>query len=130
MNSPEPTTAQTLQPTPSLERARVRVEGVEPWRDGARAAYSLLHEDLCDSSTGTLRIAVPALRTRGLRAGLAATVTLCSDSGWVALRTLAMEGFEIVNHGWWHQDPTLERATRKGTGPRKDLHRGPGATMG
>ncbi len=130
MNSPEPTTAQTLQPTPALERARVRVEGVEPWRDGARAAYSLLHEDLCDSSTGTLRIAVPALRTRGLRAGLAATVTLCSDSGWVALRTLAMEGFEIVNHGWWHQDPTLETANQEVDESRKELQRRTGANIG
>ena len=80
MNSPEPKLAQTLPPTPSLERAMVRVDGVEPWRDGARAAYSLVHEDLCDSSTGTLRIGVPAMRTRGLRAGLAATVTLCSEA--------------------------------------------------
>jgi len=129
MNSPEPTTAQTFPPTPSLERAMVRVEGVEPWRDGARAAYSLVHEDLCDSSTGTLRIAVPALRTRGLSAGLAATVTLCSESGWTALRTLAAEGFEIVNHGWWHQDPTSETANQEVDESRKELQRRTGASI-
>src|ERR1035437_1883333 len=129
MNSPEPTTAQTLQPTPALERANVRVEGVEPWRDGARAAYSLIHEDLCDSSTGTLRIAVPAMRTRGLRAGLAATVTLCSEGGWAALRTLAAEGFEIANHGWWHQDPTSENVAQEVDESRKELQRRAGANI-
>lgn len=127
MNPPEPIPAQTLPPTPSLERAKVRVEGVEPWRDGARAAYSLVHEDLCDASAGTLRFAVPALRTRGLRAGLAATVTLCSDGGWDVLRTLAMEGFEIVNHGWWHQDPTLETAEQEVDESRKELQRRTGS---
>lgn len=129
MNSPEPTIAQTLPPTPSLERANVRVEGVEPWRDGARAAYSLVHEDLCDSSTGTLRIAVPAMRTRGLRAGLAATVTLCSDGGWAALRTLAAEGFEIANHGWWHQDPTTENVVQEVDDSRKELQRRTGSNI-
>jgi peptidoglycan/xylan/chitin deacetylase (PgdA/CDA1 family) len=129
MNSPEPTIAQTLPTTPSLDRAKVRIEAVEPWRDGARAAYSLVHEDLCDSSTGTLRIAVPALRTRGMRAGLATTVTLCSDSGWAALRTLAMEGFEIVNHGWWHQDPTPDTVNQEVEEARKELQRRTGANI-
>jgi peptidoglycan/xylan/chitin deacetylase (PgdA/CDA1 family) len=129
MESIESTTLQTIPPTPGLERARLQVEGVEPWRDGARAAYTLIHEDLCDASAGTLRVAVPALRSRGLRTGLAATVTLCSDGGWQALRTLALEGFEIVNHGWWHQDPTPETASQEINESRKELHLRTGANI-
>jgi peptidoglycan/xylan/chitin deacetylase (PgdA/CDA1 family) len=112
-----------------LERARLHVEGVEPWREGARAAYSMIHEDLCDASAGTLRVAVPALRSRGFRTGLAATVTLCSEGGWQALRTLALEGFEIVNHGWWHQDPTSETASQEIKESRKELHQRTGANI-
>jgi len=69
------------------------------------------------------------MRTRGLRAGLAATVTLCSEGGWTALRTLAAEGFEIVNHGWWHQDPTSEIAAQEVDESRKELQRRTGANI-
>jgi len=129
MDSTESTTLQTIPPTPGLERARLRVEGVEPWRDGARAAYSLIHEDLCDASSGTLRVAVPALRSRRLRTGLATTVTLCSEGGWQALRTLALEGFEIVNHGWWHQEPSAETANQEIKESRRELHQRTGANI-
>ena len=105
------------------------VERVDSWKGGMRAAYSILHEDLADASTGTLQIAVPALRTRGLRAGLATCVSLCSDSDWMALRTLASEGFEIANHGWWHQSPTPETAAHEIEESRREIQRKSGSTV-
>lgn len=115
--------------SPRLYAACPVVERVEPWKGGARAAYSLIHEDLVDSSSGTLQVAVPALRTRGIRAGLATSVSLCSENGWTVLRNLAMEGFEIVNHGWWHIEPTLETASQEIEEARKELQKKVGSTI-
>jgi len=116
-------------PSPQLAQVRPTIERLEPWKGGARAAYTLLHEDLVDASIGTLRVAVPALRTRGIRAGLATCVSLCAESNWTPLRTLAMEGFEIANHGWWHQAPTLENAAQEIDEARKEIQRRVGGTV-
>lgn len=84
---------------------------VTPWRDDARAAYSLIHDDLCAGAEGILAHAVPELRARGLRAGLAAVAGSCEASGIAArLPELAAEGFEIVNHSYSHPHVTAALA--------------------
>jgi peptidoglycan/xylan/chitin deacetylase (PgdA/CDA1 family) len=93
-----------------------------PWRDDARAAYSLIHDDLCAGAEGILAHAVPELRARGLRAGLATVAGSCEWGGISArLPELAAEGFEIVNHSYSHPHLTPEVAPREITEARRLL---------
>jgi peptidoglycan/xylan/chitin deacetylase (PgdA/CDA1 family) len=84
---------------------------VTTWRDDARAAYSLIHDDFCAGAEGILAHAVPELRARGLHAGLATVAGSCEASGLIPrLAELAAEGFEIVNHSYSHPHITPELA--------------------
>jgi peptidoglycan/xylan/chitin deacetylase (PgdA/CDA1 family) len=85
---------------------------VTAWQDGAQAAYSLIHDDVCANAEGVLAHAVPELRARGMRAGLATVAGSCASSGFSAqLPGLAAEGFEIVNHSYSHPHVTSENAS-------------------
>ncbi len=87
---------------------------VTTWRDDARAAYSLIHDDLCAGAEGILGHAVPELRARGLRAGLATVAGSCQWGNVSAsLPQLAADGFEIINHSYSHPHVTPEIAPRE-----------------
>ncbi len=94
--------------------AAVSSARVTAWRDDSRAAYSLIHDDLCAGAEGILAHAVPELRARGLRAGFATVSGSCEAAGLVTrLAELAAEGFEIVNHSYSHPHLTPELAPRE-----------------
>jgi hypothetical protein len=97
-----------------LVPASVATVRVTPWREDARAAYSLIHDDLCAGASGILAHAVPELRARGLRAGLATVAGSCEQAGISSqLQALAADGFEIVNHSYSHPHLTPDLAPRE-----------------
>ncbi|HCS63557.1 MAG TPA: hypothetical protein DIW64_05390 [Cellvibrio sp.] len=77
---------------------------VTPFKGGAKAAYSMVLDDYCTSwSSGIDDYAIPTLMERGLRAGLGALASECEKNNFQArLKTVAQQGFEIVNHTWTH----------------------------
>jgi peptidoglycan/xylan/chitin deacetylase (PgdA/CDA1 family) len=98
------------------------VEGPTTWMNGATAAYTLIHDDTCDTSmTSHFTIADPELTKRGLRAGFGTIAGMCAASieelrvyigndadtliktpQWDKLRVLLEHGHELVNHSWSH----------------------------
>src|SRR6266542_2418700 len=81
-----------------------RVDGAALWRGNAKAAYTIIHDDLCDSSTfGSFDHADPLLVARGLRAGFGANPSKCNtESKWPAVKTLVSHGHDVFNHTWDH----------------------------
>jgi hypothetical protein len=77
---------------------------VATWRGNATAAYTIIHDDLCDSSTeGSFVKADPELVKRGLRAGFGAIVGTCeSQRAWARVKTLVSHGHDVFNHSWTH----------------------------
>jgi len=82
------------------------VTGVATWRGDATAAYSLIHDDVCDDNLDTaFSIAAPELKKRGLHAGFGTIVGRCQQSGvdkWPAVRALVEDGHDVFSHSWSH----------------------------
>jgi hypothetical protein len=80
------------------------VNAVSPWRGGADAAYSIIHDSVCDlAGEGAFTHADPALTTRGLHAGFAAIVGQCQPRDLQRLRTLTDHGHEVLSQSWSHK---------------------------
>ncbi len=76
------------------------------WRGGAKGAYSLIHDDLCDvPHVSQMATAVPELAKQNLKAAFGAIVRSCNDNNrWPDVNTLKAAGHEILNHSWSHPD--------------------------
>jgi len=83
---------------------RVTVQEVTTWRNGAVAAYSIIHDDACGYGLDSLfDVADPALRERGLHAGFGVIVSNCEERElWNPVNAMAEYGHEIINHSWSH----------------------------
>jgi hypothetical protein len=76
------------------------VVSVATWRGGAEAAYSLVHDNVCDSTAvGAFTRADPELARRGLHAGFAAIVASCAGQ-WNAVKALVAHGHDVFNQSW------------------------------
>jgi hypothetical protein len=74
------------------------------WKGGAKAAYTYIHDDLCDPTTpGIFSHAQPEAKKRGLVFGSGAIVQECPDD-WAKLKSLVADGHEILSHSWTHPD--------------------------
>lgn len=92
-------------------------EKVATWRDDAKGAYSMTHDDMCGPALqGIHELAVPALERAGLTAGLAPFVEVCeSASLWEVVADAEQKGNEIVSHSYSHPEITPENAAREVT---------------
>jgi peptidoglycan/xylan/chitin deacetylase (PgdA/CDA1 family) len=81
-----------------------KVDGVAIWRGNAKAAYTIIHDDLCDSSTfGSFDHADPALVAHGMHAGFGANPNTCNtEKKWPDVKTLVSHGHDVFNHTWDH----------------------------
>ncbi len=85
------------------------------WKDDAKAAYSMIHDDMCGSAlAGIQDLAVPQLEAHNLTAALGPFVEACDESGglWDVVRLAQAQGNEIVNHSYTHPNITPENAAR------------------
>jgi peptidoglycan/xylan/chitin deacetylase (PgdA/CDA1 family) len=82
----------------------ITFEKIAPWRDDARAAYAIVHDDLCGPELrGIDRIAAPALEARGLTATMGAIASACDEYQlWGMVSQLERRGHEIANHSFDH----------------------------
>jgi hypothetical protein len=82
------------------------VMGASTWRGGATAAYSVVHDAVCDpAAQGAFTHADPELARRGLRGGFGVIVGSCGEgpaSKWEQVRALAAHGHDVYNHSWSH----------------------------
>ena len=85
------------------------------WRDDARAAYSIIHDDMCGPTLeGIQELAVPALDRRGLRAGLGPIAQECERAAlWDVVARAQAQGHEIVNHSYTHEPITPRNAAHE-----------------
>ncbi len=90
------------------DAGKISFSNVPTWRDGATAAYSMFHDDLCDYGVrGIQENAVPALNERGLSAGLGAIAAECeAGDHWEMVAQLESQGHEILNHSYDHDNVT------------------------
>ena len=76
------------------------------WKNGAQAAYTIIHDDLCNPEiSGIYRYADTIAYNRGIRFGAAAIAKLCYDKGepmWDIMKRMVDHGHEIVSHSWAH----------------------------
>jgi hypothetical protein len=97
--------APPIDPGGAVPAAFTLVE-VATWRGGADAAYSIVHDSLCDRSTeGQFLHADPELSKRGLRGAFGVIGGSCGEglaSKWPRVKTLAGHGHEIINHSFSH----------------------------
>ncbi len=77
---------------------------IATWRDDAKSAYSMIHDDMCDPSVvGIGQLAVPSLNVRGLKSGIGTIAGACDENaGWAELVAVEAQGHEIVNHSYSH----------------------------
>jgi peptidoglycan/xylan/chitin deacetylase (PgdA/CDA1 family) len=102
--------------------ASLRVEAVATWRGDATAAYSLIHDDVCDpAALGVFSVADPELGKRGLHAGFGVVVSACDSprgGRWDQVKTLVAHGHDVFSHSWDHacmtSDATLAEACDPG----------------
>jgi hypothetical protein len=82
------------------------VESIAVWRGGAKGAYTIIHDDICDYSIDSLfDIAEPELTKRGLNSAFGAIVERCQQRNlWPKLELMRDHGHEIINHSWDHAD--------------------------
>lgn len=102
--------------------ASLRVEGVATWRGDALAAYSLIHDDVCDpGALGVLSAADGELTQRGLHAGFGVVVSKCDSPGggrWEQVKTLIAHGHDVFSHSWDHACMTSNAALAEACDPR------------
>jgi hypothetical protein len=89
---------------PPVSARTYSLKEVALWRGNATAAYSILHEVVCDSAfLGPLNKAKPELEKRGLTAGFAVIANVCTSANlWPKVKALADGGNEILNQGFSH----------------------------
>lgn len=79
---------------------------IAKWKNNAKAAYTITHDDLCDSSTfGIFENADTIAYNRGIKFGTGAIVKNCVNEGeymWDHVRRLSEHGHEIMSHSWDH----------------------------
>jgi hypothetical protein len=81
-----------------------KLEGVATWRGDKTAAFSVIHDDLCDASVnGIFKTADPELMQRGLHGGFGAITETCdSEKAWPKVKILVDHGHDIFSHSATH----------------------------
>jgi hypothetical protein len=99
----------------SANLGAVTFERIATWRDDAKGAYAMIHDDMCGPGLeGIQDLAVPALAARGLRAGLGPFVDACEENNrWDVVREAESLGMEIINHSYSHPEITPANAAKE-----------------
>jgi peptidoglycan/xylan/chitin deacetylase (PgdA/CDA1 family)/phage-related protein len=73
------------------------------WKDNAKAAYTIVHDDFGDATTGGIvKYADTIAFNRNVRFSFGAITSVCDGNDWSDARRLINHGHEIVNHSHSH----------------------------
>jgi hypothetical protein len=86
----------------STGTADVSIVRVATWKHDAKAAYNIIHDDACDSTTKGQWDHRQELISRKLRAGYGIIVGECDDADYGILKELMAAGHEMINHSYTH----------------------------
>jgi peptidoglycan/xylan/chitin deacetylase (PgdA/CDA1 family) len=88
-------TTQLYAQTPTIYIAK--------WKDNAKAAYTLIHDDFGDpSAVGIAQHADTIAYNRGVKFSFGAITSECDSNDWADARRLMSHGHEIINHAHSH----------------------------
>jgi hypothetical protein len=74
------------------------------WKDNAKAAYTIIHDDFGDVSTvGIENYADTIAYNRGVKFCFGAITSVCDASDWANARRLMSHGHEVINHSHSHR---------------------------
>ena len=110
--TPTPSPSPTATPTP-IDSNYVTSVKTTTWKNGAKGAYSLVHDDYCSMPAGTdpyIKIMDPELSKRGLVAGFGIITGSCSPQQWAAAKQMIANGHEIVSDSRSHPNPYIADA--------------------
>ena len=111
-----------------------RVEGIANWRGDATAAYTIIHDDVCDhGALGVFSAADPELTARGLHAGFGVIAGACDgapkegenhlkpgekNGTWAQVKTLVAHGHDVFSHSFDHPCMTNDKALAESCDPK------------
>jgi hypothetical protein len=73
------------------------------WKDNAKAAYTLIHDDFGDVSTvGIENYADTIAANRGVKFCFGAITSVCDAQDWANARRMMTHGHEVINHSHSH----------------------------
>ncbi|HEY2901086.1 MAG TPA: polysaccharide deacetylase family protein [Polyangia bacterium] len=90
--------------------AAFKLGAVATWHGNATAAYSIIHDDICDDSvTGAMAIAEPEQTMRGIHGGYGVITSKCDDTKWAKLKAMIADGHDVFNHSTNHPCMTSDK---------------------
>jgi peptidoglycan/xylan/chitin deacetylase (PgdA/CDA1 family) len=102
--APAPDAPPPPAPDAAPPAASYAITGVATWRGGVDAAYTLIHDAVCDvAAGGGLAHADPELTKRGLHAGFGVIVGQCEAAEWPQVKALVAHGHDVFSHSWSHR---------------------------
>ncbi len=77
---------------------------ITPWRNDAKAVYSIVHDDYSNYVLGIFQNAYPIATQRGIKLSFGAITSACGPTEWANARTMiAQGGHECINHSHNHK---------------------------
>jgi peptidoglycan/xylan/chitin deacetylase (PgdA/CDA1 family) len=74
------------------------------WKDNAKAAYTIVHDDFGDESTaGITQYADMIAYNRGIKFCFGAITSACNATDWANARNMMTHGHEVINHSHSHR---------------------------
>jgi peptidoglycan/xylan/chitin deacetylase (PgdA/CDA1 family) len=112
--------------TASADPGGFTFKEIPVWRDGATAAYAMIHDDLCGPALdGIYDNAIDALVKRNLSATVGPFVEACEDRSdrdfWKMLNMAQARHIDIGNHSYTHANITVENAPEEVKKAKEDF---------
>jgi hypothetical protein len=95
----------------------LKVTGAATWLGNATAAYSIVHEVVCDQSVlnGPFNVADPELKARNLRGGFGLIVNRCEAANvWQKVNTMVANGHDVFSNTFNHRCLTTNNTLAMG----------------
>jgi hypothetical protein len=95
----------------------LQVTGAATWRGNATAAYSIVHEVVCDQSVlnGPFTVAQPELTMRNLRGGFGLIVNRCEAANvWQKVKEMVANGHDVFSNTFNHRCLTTNNTLAMG----------------
>jgi hypothetical protein len=76
--------------------------GIPTWKNGAKGAYSIHHDDLCDMPAALVQPSIDLSVQYGIPIAWGAITDACDSQDWINLLDMLNKGIEITCHSYNH----------------------------